>query len=105
MTIITDASGKPISLTLMPNDDNALTIIKGSINGMEAPFSDGAVADDGLVDIRYSLDDPATPLGTLKGFPSLLDTVAKGDPVVGVTMTADHDDGPVQGYVNITRRL
>lgn len=56
MTVIKDADGKPLVVGLMPDDDNALTVIKGS-NKSSAGIDSAAFAATGNnYNVSYSLD-------------------------------------------------
>ena len=64
MTVIKDSAGKPLVVGVMPDDDNALTIIKGS-NKSSAGIDQAAFTASGSnYDIKYTLSGST---GSLKG--------------------------------------
>jgi hypothetical protein len=101
MTIITAADGSLITANLMPDDDNAMAICKGSTAGMATPVVAGSAA--GTVNLSYLRGEYQ---GTLYGFTAALDAIAAGSEITGVTFTYPHGNGGGQcGSVRIRRGL
>jgi hypothetical protein len=71
LTLIEDSSGKPFAISLMPDDDNAWTIMKGGNYDSTKPGavkrSDLTVNADGTWTLIYNLLDPdgSGPIGTI----------------------------------------
>jgi hypothetical protein len=55
MTVVKDAEGKPLVIGAMPDDDNSLTIVKGSNKTAEGLKSSAFVAKGANYDLTYSL--------------------------------------------------
>lgn len=97
MTIVTRPDGSPQRISLMPDDDNGLTINKGDTRGVAQPITAGSAG--GLVNINYALGDENT--GTIIDFPANLEAAAIGDVIDGTTFEFGDHLGPV----TFTRKL
>lgn len=103
ITIITSPAGMPLVFAMQPDDDNDLTITKGTIGEHQrCPFdSDPAWArasdsGEGKVDVLWALCDNQSegqpgPYGRMIGFPGLLDDTAVAGP--GVAFNAADTTG------------
>ncbi|HET9237697.1 MAG TPA: hypothetical protein VFO10_10620 [Oligoflexus sp.] len=83
LTVIEDPSGKPLAISVMPDDDNAWTIMKGgnydSANPGAIKSSDLTVNADGTWTLTYNLLDPDGS--------GLVGTIYKLDPTAAVDST------------------
>lgn len=103
MTVITDPQGAPLVVSVNPNDDNDLTILKGGINGLSPFLTAGTVA--GRVDLSYALSY-GERLGVLHNFEADLESVAVGGTMAGVSFEATPSVGNEQvGTVYVRRGL
>lgn len=133
ITIITDADGEPLVFNLTPDDDNDLTITKGSITDhSRCPFDDNAAwarasdIGDGYADVIWALCDGSSgepgPYGRMLGFPAALDDVAVAGPDVAfgdddatgefsvllksvLRQSSEDEATEREGTINIKRRL
>jgi hypothetical protein len=64
MTVIKDSDGKPIIVGIMPDDDNSLTVLKGSNKNSNGLDSGAFTASGSNYDIMFSLGTEGS--GTIK---------------------------------------
>lgn len=83
MTIITASDGSPIITSFMPDDDNTLTVIKGSTHPLVNPYKPGS--NSNLANIHYGLNEE---LGFIRNFPIDLEDAAVGEEILGLTFEA-----------------
>ncbi len=109
LTIITDPTGKPILHSIMPDDDNTLTILKGSDREVAASYTAGT--SDSVVNLHYSLGKPE--LGKIRGFPVNLESTGVDQEITGLTFEAHMDTNKCgsgtecdyQGPIYLRRKL
>ncbi len=102
LTIITDPDGVPMGTNFMPDDDNALVLLKGGNQGVTSAgrmeFIEGSVTkiSTGVYDLTFGLDVSS---GTLK---SLDTTMTVGTSVDGVKFRGMQKS---YGLATVTRKL
>jgi len=108
MTLVFDAERRPLYGIVQPDDDNDLTVIKGSSRPFTHPdtgiphFIRPMDEDSSKLEIRYALDDENN---RLKGFSEAFFGAARGDSFDGITFEADHVDGDQGGPIHVMRKL
>ncbi len=113
LTIIEDPDGLPFLMSLMPDDDDALTVIKGSNAPAErgdttpgSNFNPAAFVEQGsnLFNLRFALDDSE---GVIYNFPYNLDLNAESSSIKYDALTPELDptDGESFGKITFSRAL
>jgi hypothetical protein len=109
LTLIFDPENRPLFGIVQPDDDNALTVTKGSSRG----FKDAAGLPNFIVpnsenasklDIRYQMGEPDSD-NRLMGFTEDFFTSVVGDEIPGISFKSGHNDGNQAGPIKLTRKL
>jgi hypothetical protein len=108
MTLIFDAEKRPLYGIVQPDDDNDLTVIKGT--GRSFTHEDTGIPnfirpmaeDASKLEIRYALH---AENNRLKGFTEDFFGAQRGTSFDGITFEADHGDGDQGGPIHVMRKL